>query len=383
MEMLDRQAEDKDRMVNLNSLRREFLDLSLSEKIKKSNEALLTVLDSLDAAVYVADMGSYEILYVNKYLHKIFGNIVGKTCWQVLQANQTGPCEFCTNKKLLSNDGTPTGVYVWEFQNTLNDHWYDIHDKAIRWIDGRMVRLEIATDITKRKRAEEQVKEHTKELEEANRLKELFTDIIRHDLINPAGIISGAAEAMLIDYPDHKEMKMIKRNANRLIEIIENAGMLSKLESVEKLEKKSLDLKELLENAIIDIQPHLEATDLQVQNKVAVPMPIMASTAMEDVFINLLSNAAKYAGDGKRIVVDAKDKGKAYVVKIKDYGPGVPDADKEDIFIRFTRRPKRGVKGTGLGLAIAKKIVEFHKGRIWVEDNPKGGSIFCVEIPKA
>jgi len=52
------------------------------------------------------------------------------------------------------------------------------------------------------------------------------------------------------------------------------------------------------------------------------------------------------------------------------------------IFERFHREEKKGVKGSGLGLAIAGKIVELHKGRIWVEDNPEGGAVFVVEIPK-
>ncbi|HDH28892.1 MAG TPA: PAS domain-containing protein, partial [Euryarchaeota archaeon] len=120
------------------------------EALRKSHEALLTVLDSLDAAVYVADMDSYEILFVNKYLSKIFGDVVGKICWQTLQTDQSGPCSFCTNKKLLNADGEPTGVYLWEFQNTVTGRWYEIRDRAIKWVDGRTVRLEIATDITER-----------------------------------------------------------------------------------------------------------------------------------------------------------------------------------------------------------------------------------------
>lgn len=78
----------------------------------------------------------------------------GKTCWQALQSGQTGPCEFCSNPKLLNPDGSPAEPYVWEFQNSITQHWYMIQDSAIRWIDGRIVRLEIATDITESKEAQ-------------------------------------------------------------------------------------------------------------------------------------------------------------------------------------------------------------------------------------
>ena len=120
---------------------------------------LTAVLDSIDALVYVADFNSYEVLFLNKYGRKKWGNITGKRCWETLQEGQVGPCEFCTNDRLLSGTGVPTGVYRWEFQNTKNGEWYDCRDQAIRWIDGRLVRLEIATDITGRKRFREKLRE--------------------------------------------------------------------------------------------------------------------------------------------------------------------------------------------------------------------------------
>jgi PAS domain S-box-containing protein len=115
------------------------------------------ILDNLDAVVYVADMKTYEILYVNKHARDIFGDIIGQICWRTFQADQTGPCNFCSNDKLLTTDGMPTGVCRWEFQNTLNKRWYDVQDKAIQWIDGRLVRLEIATDITELKTTQKEL----------------------------------------------------------------------------------------------------------------------------------------------------------------------------------------------------------------------------------
>jgi len=139
-----------------------FRDLTERKKTQKemenANERFRTVLDSLDAIVYVADMETHEILFTNKYGRDIWGNIEGKTCWKTLQADKTGPCEFCTSDKLINNDGEPTGVYKWELQNTINRQWYDCHDQAIQWTDGRLVRMEIATNITERKQKEKQIK---------------------------------------------------------------------------------------------------------------------------------------------------------------------------------------------------------------------------------
>ncbi|MBI5057372.1 MAG: PAS domain S-box protein [Nitrospirae bacterium] len=127
----------------------------LEDALHRSHQALINVLDGIEAIVYVADMKTYELLYLNKYAKSIFGDAVGKICWQALQSGQAGLCGFCTNDKLLDGCGKPVGVYHWEFQNTANGRWYDIRDRAIEWIDGNIVRLEIATDISSLKEAEE------------------------------------------------------------------------------------------------------------------------------------------------------------------------------------------------------------------------------------
>lgn len=147
---------------------------------KFSNESYLsiaTILDSLDALVYVSDMQTYEMLFINKYGRSIWGEIQGKNCWKVLQAGQDGPCAFCTNSRLLDEFGAPAGVYVWEFQNTVNKRWYQCRDNVIHWTDGRLVRMEIATDITARKHAEEELlaaKKHADELAQIDELTRLY-----------------------------------------------------------------------------------------------------------------------------------------------------------------------------------------------------------------
>jgi diguanylate cyclase (GGDEF)-like protein/PAS domain S-box-containing protein len=111
-------------------------------------QTITSVLDNIDSVVYIADMESYEILYINPTAHAILGDVVGQTCWKTLQKNQLKPCDFCTNDKLLDAAGEPTGIYTWEFQNGITGKWYRCSDSAIEWHDGRKVRLEIATDIT-------------------------------------------------------------------------------------------------------------------------------------------------------------------------------------------------------------------------------------------
>ncbi|MBF0500658.1 MAG: PAS domain-containing protein [Candidatus Riflebacteria bacterium] len=144
-----------------------------TETATEHQQVFLTILDSLDAMVYVADMKTYEILFVNQCVKDVFGDITGKICWQALQSGQTKPCEFCTNNKIVDSEGNPTVIYRWEFENTKMKLWYYICDRAIKWSDGRIVRLEIATDITERKRVERELRESESRLKEAQSLAHL------------------------------------------------------------------------------------------------------------------------------------------------------------------------------------------------------------------
>ncbi|MBI5637272.1 MAG: PAS domain S-box protein [Nitrospinae bacterium] len=124
-----------------------------------AHQRLLAVLDGLEAVVYVADIKTYEVLFINKYARNVIGDILGGICWKTIQAGQAGPCAFCTNNKIVDDAGRPTEAYSWEFQNTKNGRWYQIRDRAIDWVDGRLVRLEIALDITEGKAAEVALRE--------------------------------------------------------------------------------------------------------------------------------------------------------------------------------------------------------------------------------
>jgi len=144
---------DDDRLI---AVARDISDRKKADDEKNTAIARFkTLVDSLDALFYVADMETHEILFINKYGKEVWGEIEGKICWQALQVGQSGPCSFCTNDKLLSADGKPTGTYVSLIHNTATREWYECRDQAIQWTDGRLVRMEIAINITPRKAAEE------------------------------------------------------------------------------------------------------------------------------------------------------------------------------------------------------------------------------------
>jgi len=132
---------------------------------------LETILNSLNSSIYIADMKSHEIFFMNDHMKDLFGtDLTGSICWKSIHKNLKGPCEFCTNDKLTDADGNPTEPHIWEFYNKKIGRWYELHDQAILWVDGHFVRMEIAIDITDRKRAEQALKESHEKLEQ--RVKE-------------------------------------------------------------------------------------------------------------------------------------------------------------------------------------------------------------------
>ena len=131
-------------------------------ELESKHQQLLSMFESMDEVVYVADRDTHELLYMNSAARAQWGDAVGKKCYRVLQ-NRDSPCPFCTNDRIFGESSrTP---YVWELQNKVNHRWYRCNDRAIPWPDGRMVRFELAVDVTERKRAEEELQEERNRLQ--------------------------------------------------------------------------------------------------------------------------------------------------------------------------------------------------------------------------
>ena len=236
-----------------------------------------------------------------------------------------------------------------------------------------------------RKYAERELKNYAANLEKANRLKDLFTDIMRHDVLNPLGVIKLASEQLLVKGMDAEasdRLLMIKRNADKLINLVKSASLYTMLTEDEKWEKSMINLNDIFRSTAKDFKPQIEEKNMKLECLSKGECHVMANPMIESVFSNLLSNAIKYSPAGGKIEVGIADGNEHCNIYIKDWGNGIKDEDKGNLFTRFTRLDKKGVKGTGLGLAIVKRVVELHNGKVWIEDNPEGGSVFYVQIPK-
>lgn len=143
-------------------------DRKLTELLLKyGRHQLESALNRIESNVYIADLNSYEILFMNTHMikkHK--ADLTGQICWAAIHGKQYGPCEICNSGMLVDKAGKPKDPCRQESYNKGSDQWHELSSLAIPWTDGRLVRLEIARDITARKKAEKKQKEITLTLEE-------------------------------------------------------------------------------------------------------------------------------------------------------------------------------------------------------------------------
>jgi|Deesub1362A_J573_1020465.scaffolds.fasta_scaffold00848_18 hypothetical protein len=313
--------------------------------------------------------------------------IVGKNCYRVSHCLNI-PCPkdvVCPMDEVIA---TGKGKRVVHTHYTKNGKKMvvEISASPLRE-DGEIIGIiEIIRDITESYSFQESLKADLEKFRKTMEIKELFSDILTHDLLNVANIILLQSEILLdretCEEPIKEDLKRLKRNVERLVNMIESAARYARLHSIESLDFRQMDLTKLLKGVVTAFEEAAKEKDIKIEVKVHSPRVAMVNPNIESVFYNLISNAIKFSPRGKRVVVDIIDEKDTYLIMVKDYGPGVPDEEKENIFERFKRIEKGTVKGTGLGLAIVKRVAELHHGKAWVEDNPEGGSIFYVRIPK-
>ncbi|MFQ5892252.1 MAG: ATP-binding protein, partial [Candidatus Methanofastidiosia archaeon] len=221
-----------------------------------------------------------------------------------------------------------------------------------------------------------------KEREAALQL-EFLNDLMSHDINNINQIAMGYLELLKTPKLSEKQNIFVERalsSVKNSARLIENVRKLQKLRG-EKIELEKMDMKDILKEAILEVSQHPEK-NIELKFSPKENMWINGSPFLKDVFFNLLDNSIKYTpSKNVKIEVNVEDLGNSAKICVKDWGVGIPDEMKSKIFDRFERL-ENGVRGSGLGLYISKMIVKKLNGRIWVEDNPEGGSVFCIEFPR-
>ena len=386
-------------IVSIEERREKEHNLHESEiKLKEAHARALTVLDSIDALIYVADMETYEILYTNRFGLEIWGDIEGRKCWEALQGSQTGPCDFCANNNLLDKNGQSTGIHRWQNKNTVSGRWYEISDQAIRWIDGTMKRMSVAIDITRLKDAEQKLDKARKEAEEANQAKSRFLANMSHEIRTPLNVIIGMTGLLCdsnLEEPHHEYACMANDSADHLLSIINDILDFSRIEA-DKLEvaPSRVKLAREIERTVIAFKGQAVQKGLELRHHFDENLPqevLLDLARLKQVLINLIGNAIKFTEKGTvELIVwleedtghagDSPENQREIAFAVKDTGPGIMEKEQGRLFESFSKL-NQDSSGTGLGLAISKNLVELMGGQIWLESEPGKGSTFYFTLP--
>jgi two-component system phosphate regulon sensor histidine kinase PhoR len=230
------------------------------------------------------------------------------------------------------------------------------------------------------------------DITEIKKLEKIKTDFVlnvSHELRTPLTSIKGfieTLEASALSDENRHYLEIIKRNTDRLINVVNDLLALSELEEkTSSLQMETVDLKNLIERVIKIFEQQIKAKGFSLNLSVDPDLlPVKGDPfKLEQVFINLLDNAIKYTEKGT-ISIEMKYRDGQVVVSIQDTGPGIPQEHLSRIFERFyvvdkSRSKKLG--GTGLGLSIVKHAILLHNGTINVESVPGRGTTFVITLP--
>ena len=349
----------------------------LKDALAHADERFVTVLEGLDAAVYVAGNIGGELLYTNERCRSKFGVDGPLTHARQIEAHF---------------QPRPADVGRGESFDPLRKRWYWVHSREIRWVDGRSVLLRIATDVTERKQAEELSRQQQEKLQLTSRLITVgeMASTLAHELNQPLAAIAnytmGCVRRLRSGNWNVAEllgaMEKSSAQAERAGTIIQRARELVRRREPHRvpcdLNAVIVDLAAMIQLAtendhvrlVLDLDPNL-------------PAVIADRVMIEQAILNLTRNATEAMRntpvDQRELVIHSlRNQSQQIEIRIVDRGCGIPAALGENLFgLFFTTKPE----GMGMGLNICRSIAEFHDGRLWASRNTGAGSTFHLALP--
>lgn len=380
----------------LQSINEELITVNseLEIKIKELslvNNDLANLIASTETATIFLDM-NLKIKRFTPYCTRIFN---------LVESDIARPIYHITHK--LKYDSLIEDVY--KVKENLIPIQLDVEDKNNSWyslrifpyqtldneVDGVVINF---FDITKRKKIAQKLEKSEKKYKEAYTLANFYKDILVHDMNNILQIINSSIEYFSISPNEPEKMKqfdkiceIIKNQVKRGAILISNIAKLSKIDE-NKAGLILINIKKILNKAIEDQIDSFQDKKITVNiNGLTDEMMILGDNMLISVFENILNNGIKFNSNEENITIDIEIsrlqiEGIDYIkFEFKDYGIGIRDEKKQNIFMRKSSRDILQ-KGMGMGLSLVYKIVQRYDGKIWIEDRVKGnhtqGSNFIV-----
>ena len=366
---------------------------------------LRTHFDVIPFGIYVVDVATLDLVFVNRHFREQMGEIGDRKCHDVIYASQT-PCPHCPIGELLDPDGKPNGrTVIFDHYNERDERWCQLQEKAMGWPDGRVVKYSIAVDISELKETQNRLAEAHAELALRNRelaaqnrmlkenieLREHVERIARHDLKSPLSALVGLPRILLdeFDLPERATalVRLIEQAGQAMLEMLNQSLVLYKLETGSYvLDAREMDLVELA----LGVATRLAAAPVAQKRRIRVTLagrePVAGDTLpfWGDVLLcgpmlqNLVQNALEAAPPDTEVTVDLIPGQDRIGIAVTNQGE-VPQAIRSRLFEKYVTMGKRG--GTGLGAYSALLAARAHGGGISLDDSRPGATTVTVTMP--
>ena len=260
-----------------------------------------------------------------------------------------------------------------------------------KWTKGDIQLLRLAGEIfinaIERCRQQQQLILRTQQLESSNQELQQFTHIVSHDLQEPLRAISSYTELLEEEYREqldaeaHEYIDFVVGGAQRMKQLIQDLLVFSRV-GRQPQNFSLISCEELLQEVLANLKIAIEENDAVVTWN-NLPQVFADKSQLIQLWQNLIANSLKFRSKkSPKIHISATTKEQKFIFCIQDNGIGIDPKHSERIFIIFQRlHTRRAYPGTGIGLAICKKIVERHKGKIWIKSMPEVGTAFYFSLP--
>ncbi|MFO7541063.1 MAG: ATP-binding protein, partial [Chloroflexota bacterium] len=379
------------------------------EALERERMLLANIMETSPVSIIVVNRAG-QLTFANSQAERVLGLVKD----EITQRTYNAPAWRITD---FAGGPLPDEKLPFQQVMAIQKPVYDVQH-AIEWPDGRRVFLAIngaplldelgqvksvvfaLQDITKRKRAEAEIRQlnqeleqrvadRTAELETANKELEAFAYSVSHDLRAPLRAINGFTTILAhrhrtnLNNEGRHYLDNILQASDQMARLIDDLLAYSRL-GRSGVQRQPIALDDVFSLLVEEFAPRLKESGGSLQISDELPVVMGNKTLLTQIFSNLLDNALTYrrADVPLQITVTPQTKAKAVIIRVCDNGIGIAPAYHDKIFNIFQRlHSEEEYPGTGIGLATAKKSVEILSGRLWVESEVGQGSVFFVRLP--
>ncbi|NUM36982.1 MAG: HAMP domain-containing histidine kinase [Candidatus Brocadiae bacterium] len=382
------------------------------QELKKSNEFLNILINSITSAVFLVDK-EIRIQNVNNSFYTLFQSseacTIGERCGNAIgcvypkeekkECGKTSHCNKCELRESLLKSFTEQ---IPTYRKKLAREFYIDEIKKIKYLqfsnlyinyNNEEMILIVVDDITELEIQKLTLEKQNEELKALDKQKDEFLGMAAHDLRSPVGVIQMYTEYLIealenqINQDEKKILNTIHKSSEFILNLMNDLLDLTKIKSGSlNLDLKQQDyvetvLKNIELNKILAAKKNIT---ISLHHSQKIPLLFFDQNKIQQVLNNLISNAIKYSYNNTEITIDVYCDGDSILTKISDQGQGIPSFDLSKIFEPFHKssvKATAGEKSTGLGLAIVKKIIEGHKGKVEVISEVGKGTTFIFTLP--